>query len=87
MNNTRGQRHAGACASFAYAPNFSAIFAARPDQHAGLGTNFVDVPWVMFSTKWGRRLYGRTHLLNVDDKKLAEREDYDEMKKVKKKRR
>ncbi len=50
---------------------FSAVFAARPDQHAGFGTNFVDVPWVMFSTKWGRRLYGRTHLLNVDDKKLA----------------
>ena len=49
---------------------FSAVFAARPDQHAGLGTNFVDVPWVMFSTKWGRRLYGRTHLLNIDDKKL-----------------
>ena len=49
----------------------SAIFAARPDQHAGFGTNFVDVPWVMFSTKWGRRLYGRTHLLNVEDKKLA----------------
>ena len=49
---------------------FSAVFAARPDQHAGLGTNFVDVPWVMFSTRWGRRLYGRTHLLNVDDKRL-----------------
>ena len=48
----------------------SAVFAARPDQHAGFGTNFVDVPWVMFSTKWGRRLYGRTHLLNVEDKKL-----------------
>lgn len=50
---------------------FSAVFAARPDQNAGLGTNFVDVPWVMFSTKWGRRLYGRTHLLGVDDKKLS----------------
>lgn len=49
---------------------FSAIFAARPDQHAGFGTNLVDVPWVMFSSKWGRRLYGRTHLLTVDDKKL-----------------
>jgi hypothetical protein len=49
----------------------AATFAARPDQHAGFGTNFVDVPWVMFSTKWGRRLYGRTHLLNVEDKKLA----------------
>lgn len=48
----------------------SATFAARPDQHAGFGTNFDDVPWVMFSTKWGRRLYGRTHLLNVEDKKL-----------------
>ncbi len=48
----------------------SAVFAARPDQHAGFGTNFDDVPWVMFSTKWGRRLYGRTHLLNVEDKKI-----------------
>lgn len=49
----------------------SAVFAARPDQHAGFGINFVDVPWVMFSTKWGRRLYGRTHLLTVEDKKLS----------------
>lgn len=49
----------------------AAVFAARPDQHAGFGTNFVDVPWVMFSTKWGRRLYARTHLLNVEDKKLS----------------
>ena len=48
---------------------FAAVFAPRPDQHAGFGTNFVDVPWVMFSTKWGRRLYGRTHLLNVEDRK------------------
>ena len=48
----------------------SAVFAARPAQHAGFGTDFVDVPWVMFSTKWGRRLYGRTHLLNVEDKRL-----------------
>ena len=49
---------------------FSAVFAGRPDQHAGFGVDFVDVPWVMFSTKWGRRLYGRTHLLNVEDKRL-----------------
>jgi hypothetical protein len=49
----------------------SAVFAARPDQHAGFGVNFVDVPWVMFSTKWGRRLYGRTHLLNLEDKRLS----------------
>ena len=49
---------------------FSAVFAPRPDQHVGFGTNFADVPWVMFSTKWGRRLYGRTHLLGVEDKRL-----------------
>jgi large repetitive protein len=49
---------------------FVAVFAGRPDQQAGFGTDFVDVPWVMFSTKWGRRLYGRTHLLNVEDKRL-----------------
>ena len=48
----------------------AAVFSARPDQHAGFGTNFVDVPWVMFSTKWGRHLHGRTHLLLVEDKKL-----------------
>ena len=49
----------------------SAVFAARPDQTIGFGTNFVDVPWVMFSTKWGRRLYGRTHLLSLEDKKMS----------------
>ncbi len=49
----------------------SAVLAARPDQHIGLGTDFVDVPWVMFSSKWGRRLYARTHLLTVEDKRLA----------------
>ena len=49
----------------------SAVFAARPDQNIGFGTNFIDVPWVMFSTKWGRRLYGRTHLLSLEDKKMS----------------
>jgi hypothetical protein len=49
----------------------SAVFASRPDQHAGFGIDFVDVPWVMFSTKWGRRMYARTHLLTVEDKKLS----------------
>ena len=49
----------------------SAVFAARPDQHIGLGTDFVDVPWVMFSSKWGRRLYARTHLLTLEDTKLS----------------
>jgi hypothetical protein len=50
---------------------FSAVFASRPDQHAGLGIDFVNVPWVNFSTRWGRRLYGRTHLLTIDDKKFS----------------
>ena len=49
----------------------SAVFAGRPDQNIGFGTNFVDVPWIMFSTKWGRRLYGRTHLLSLEDKKMS----------------
>jgi len=49
----------------------SAVFAARPDQLAGLGVDFVLEPWVMFSTKWGRRLYGRTHLLQIEDRKLT----------------
>jgi hypothetical protein len=51
---------------------FSATLAARPDQHAGFGIDFVAVPWLMFSTKWGRRLYGRTHLLTIEDKKLGD---------------
>jgi hypothetical protein len=33
--------------------------------------DFVNEPWVMFSTKWGRRLYGRTHLLQIEDRKLS----------------
>jgi len=49
----------------------SALFAARPDQLAGLGVDFVLEPWVMFSTKWGRRVYGRTHLLQIEDRKLS----------------
>ena len=49
----------------------AAVFAARPDQLAGLGVDFVNEPWVMFSTKWGRRMYGRTHLLQIEDTKLS----------------
>jgi hypothetical protein len=49
----------------------SAVFATRPDQLAGLGVDFVQEPWVMFSTKWGRRFYGRTHLLQIEDTKLS----------------
>lgn len=48
-----------------------AVLAPRPDQEIGLGTDFDAVPWIMFSTKWGRRLYARTHLLTVEDKKLS----------------
>lgn len=51
---------------------FVATFAARPDQHVGFGTNCVDVPWLHLSTKWGRRLYLRTHLLSVEDKRLTD---------------
>jgi hypothetical protein len=49
----------------------AAVFAARPDQNAGFGTDFINVPWVMFSSKWGRRIYGRTDLLSVEDKKMS----------------
>jgi len=48
----------------------SATFAERPDQHAGFGFDYVNVPWCMFSTKWGRRLYARTNFTLVEDKKL-----------------
>lgn len=51
--------------------DLSATFATRPDQHAGFGIDYVDVPWVMFSTKWGRRLYARTHLVGIEDKLIA----------------
>jgi hypothetical protein len=50
---------------------FVATFAPRPDQHVGFGANCVDVPWLMLSTKWGRRLYLRSHLLSVEDKRLS----------------
>jgi len=49
--------------------DFSATFSARPDQHAGFGLDYISVPWVMFSTKWGRRLYARTHHVLIEDKK------------------
>ena len=50
---------------------FVATFAPRPDQHVGFGFDYVNVPWCMFSTKWGRRLYARTNFTLVEDKKLA----------------
>ena len=48
--------------------DFAATFGARPDQHAGFGVDYVRVPWVMFSTKWGRGLYARSHHVLVEDK-------------------
>ncbi len=53
------------------AVDFSATFAARPDQHAGFGLDYIHVPWVMFSTKWGRRLYARSHHVLIEDKKVT----------------
>ena len=50
--------------------DFCATFNERPDQHAGFGFDYVNVPWCMFSTKWGRRLYARTNFTLVEDKKL-----------------
>lgn len=50
--------------------DFVASFAERPDQHIGFGVDYVNVPWCMFSTKWGRRLYARTNFTVVEDKKL-----------------
>lgn len=50
--------------------DFWASFAERPDQHVGFGVDYVHVPWCMFSTKWGRRLYARTNFTVVEDKKL-----------------
>jgi hypothetical protein len=49
---------------------FVATFAERPDQHSGFGFDYVNVPWCMFSTKWGRRLYARTNFTLPEDKKL-----------------
>lgn len=50
---------------------FAATFAERPDQHVGFAFDYVNPPWCMFSTKWGRRLYARTNFTVVEDKKLA----------------
>ena len=49
---------------------FATTFDDRPDQHVGFGFDYVNVPWCMFSTKWGRRLYARTNFTLSEDKKL-----------------
>ncbi len=51
--------------------DFRATFASRPDQHAGFGIDYLQAPWLMFSTKWGRRLYARAHHVFTDDKRIT----------------
>ena len=71
LNLDGAQVHSGPLLHGPRALEIAATFAARPDQLAGFGVDFVKEPWVLFSTKWGRRLYGRTHLLQMEDTKLA----------------
>ncbi|MGH9188856.1 MAG: hypothetical protein ACRD0Q_02300 [Acidimicrobiales bacterium] len=47
---------------------FEATVVSRPDQHVGFGIAYEHVPWAMFSTKWGRRLYARTHFTLAEAK-------------------
>ena len=49
---------------------FVATFSKRPHQHVGLGTNFKDVPWVSFSTKFGHSVYARTNFFVPEDTRL-----------------
>ncbi len=50
---------------------FVATFTKRPHQHVGFGTNFKDVPWVSFSTKFGHSVYARSHFFIPEDTRLA----------------
>lgn len=50
---------------------FVATFNKRPHQHVGFGTNFRDVPWVSFSTKFGHSLYARSHFFIAEDSRLS----------------
>lgn len=49
---------------------FAATFTKRPHQHVGFGTNFKDVPWVSFSTKFGHSLYARSNFFVPEDTRL-----------------
>lgn len=49
---------------------FRATFAARPDQHVGFGLDCEHVPWLTFSSKWGRQLYARSHFVVSEDKRI-----------------
>lgn len=50
---------------------FEATFARRPNQHAGLGVDFVKNPWVSFSTKFGNALYARTNFYLSEDQRVS----------------
>ena len=49
---------------------FVASFSRRPHQHVGFGTNFKDVPWVSFSTKFGHSVYARSNFFIPEDTRL-----------------
>lgn len=49
---------------------FVATFTKRPHQHVGFGTNFKDVPWVSFSTKFGHSVYARSNFFVPEDTRL-----------------
>lgn len=53
------------------AVEFRATFARRPNQHAGLGVDFVHDPWVSFSTKFGNALYARTNFYLAEDERVS----------------
>lgn len=50
---------------------FVATFHKRPHQHVGFGTDFRNVPWITFSTKFGHSLYARTHFFIPEDSRLS----------------
>lgn len=50
---------------------FVATFTKRPHQHVGFGTNFKDVPWVSFSTKFGHSVYARSNFFVPEDTRLS----------------
>ena len=50
---------------------FVATFSRRPHQHVGFGTNFKDVPWVSFSTKFGHSVYARSNFFIPEDSRLS----------------
>ena len=50
---------------------FVATFEKRPHQHVGFGTDFRNVPWITFSTKFGHSLYARSHFLIPEETRLS----------------